>query len=75
MSAAPVIDITPLATVLTADELAELLRVNRKTVYAMVARGEIPGVRRIGGRPDPPRRGARVAGLRPSPRRALTEVP
>jgi excisionase family DNA binding protein len=35
--------------VLTVDELAELLRCNRKTVYAAIARGEIPGVRRLGG--------------------------
>jgi excisionase family DNA binding protein len=34
---------------LTAEELATLLRVNRKTVYEALARGEIPGVRRIGG--------------------------
>lgn len=34
--------------VLTVDELAALLRVDRKTVYAAIARGEIPGVRRIG---------------------------
>jgi excisionase family DNA binding protein len=35
--------------VLTVDELAALLRCNRKTVYAAIARGEVPGVRRIGG--------------------------
>lgn len=35
--------------VLTVDELAELLRLERKTVYACIARGEIPGVRRLGG--------------------------
>ena len=34
--------------VLTVDELAELLRVNRKTVYEAYRRGEIPGGRRIG---------------------------
>ena len=38
----------PLPDVLTVDELATLLRVERKTVYAAIARGEIPGVRRIG---------------------------
>ena len=38
----------PSSDVLTVDELAALLRVERKTVYAAVARGEIPGVRRIG---------------------------
>jgi excisionase family DNA binding protein len=35
-------------SVLTAEELAALLRVNRKTVYEALARGEIPGARRIG---------------------------
>ncbi len=34
--------------VITVDELAALLRVDEKTVYAAIARGEIPGVRRIG---------------------------
>ncbi len=38
-----------LPEVLTVDEVAALLRVNRKTVYAAVKRGEIPGVRRVGG--------------------------
>lgn len=33
---------------LTVDELATLLRMDRKTVYAAIQRGEIPGVRRIG---------------------------
>jgi excisionase family DNA binding protein len=37
-----------LPEVLTVDELAKLLRVERKTVYAAIGRGEIPGVRRIG---------------------------
>ena len=36
------------APVLNVDELAALLRVERKTVYAAIARGEIPGVRRVG---------------------------
>jgi excisionase family DNA binding protein len=35
-------------SVLTVDELAALLRVERKTVYAAIGRGEIPGVRRVG---------------------------
>ncbi len=35
-------------SVLTVDELAALLRVNRKTVYDALARGDIPGARRIG---------------------------
>ena len=34
--------------VLTVDELAEMLRLDRKTVYDAIARREIPGVRRIG---------------------------
>ncbi len=37
-----------LPTFITVDELARLLRVNRNTAYESVARGEIPGVRRIG---------------------------
>ena len=37
-----------LPPVLTVEELAALLRTNRKTVYEHLARGEIPGVRRIG---------------------------
>ena len=35
---------------LTADETAELLRTTRKAVYAMVERGQLPGVTRIGRR-------------------------
>jgi excisionase family DNA binding protein len=35
--------------VLTVDEVAALLRVNRKTVYAAFRRGELAGGRRIGG--------------------------
>jgi excisionase family DNA binding protein len=35
---------------LTADEVAELLRTSRKAVYAMVERGQLPGVRRVGRR-------------------------
>lgn len=34
--------------VLTVDELASLLRLERKTVYSAIQRGEIPGVQRIG---------------------------
>lgn len=37
-----------LPLILTVEELAELLRVNRKTAYAAISAGEIPGVRRIG---------------------------
>jgi excisionase family DNA binding protein len=38
-----------LPEVLTADELARLLRINRKTVYAGFRAGDIPGGQRIGG--------------------------
>jgi excisionase family DNA binding protein len=38
----------PPPAVITADELAALLRVNRKTVYEALARGDIPGAKRIG---------------------------
>ena len=34
--------------VLTVDEAAELLRVDRKTVYESIRRGELPGVVRLG---------------------------
>ena len=40
--------LTRLPTLLTVDELANLLRVNRNTLYEMVQRGEIPGVVHIG---------------------------
>lgn len=34
--------------VLTVRETAALLRVERKTIYELAARGELPGVRRLG---------------------------
>jgi excisionase family DNA binding protein len=37
-----------LPAVLTIDELAAYLRVNHKTIRDAIARGEIPGVRRLG---------------------------
>lgn len=40
--------VTELPAVITVDELAGLLRVERKTAYAAVMRGEVPGVRRLG---------------------------
>jgi excisionase family DNA binding protein len=33
---------------LKAEELAELLRLNRKTIYEAASRGEIPGAIRVG---------------------------
>lgn len=38
----------PPPAVITAEELAALLRVNRKTIYEALARGDIPGAKRIG---------------------------
>lgn len=35
---------------LTADEVAVLLRTTRQAIYAMVERGQLPGVTRIGRR-------------------------
>ena len=37
-----------LPAVLTVDEVAEVLRVDRKTAYAVIAEGGVPGVRRLG---------------------------
>lgn len=37
-----------LPAVLTVEEVAELMRVDRKTAYSAIAEGGIPGVRRIG---------------------------
>ena len=34
--------------VLTVDEVAALLRVNRKTIYDLVQRRELPGARKVG---------------------------
>jgi excisionase family DNA binding protein len=39
-----------LPQLLTADDLATLLRVSRKSIYTMVERGELPFVKRIGTR-------------------------
>jgi excisionase family DNA binding protein len=33
---------------MTAEEVAALLRVNRKAIYGAVARGELPGAHRVG---------------------------
>ena len=40
----------PLPMLLTADDVAELLRTTRRAIYTMHARGEIPGVVRLGSR-------------------------
>jgi excisionase family DNA binding protein len=40
--------LTRLPTFLTVDELAALMRLNRKTVYDAIDKGEIPGAQRIG---------------------------
>lgn len=45
MSAAEAIDLE----VLTVDEAAKLLRLNRKTVYSMVDKKQLPGARRFRG--------------------------
>jgi excisionase family DNA binding protein len=42
------VDLGDEPSVFTADEVARLLRVNIKTVYDAVRRGELPGARRIG---------------------------
>jgi excisionase family DNA binding protein len=47
-SAVPTESAEPLPEVLTVDELARLLRVERKTAYAAIGRGEVPGVQRVG---------------------------
>ena len=39
-----------LPELLTPDELAALLRTTRKAVYAMIARGQLPGIVRLGRR-------------------------
>ena len=38
----------PSSAVLTVDEVAALLRLNRKTIYEAFQRGELPGGRRVG---------------------------
>ena len=54
MSAAAVdphgMDITSLPRLLTLREVADLLRTTPKATYAMVSRGQLPGVVRIGRR-------------------------
>lgn len=38
----------PLPTVMTVEELAAYMRVDRKSIYEMVARRELPGAVRVG---------------------------
>src|ERR1035437_6214184 len=47
-SVSPLSDALPL--LLTVDETASLLRTTRKAIYAMVERGQLPGVTRLGRR-------------------------
>lgn len=44
----PSAELRPLPDVLTVDEAAVLLRVNRKTVYDAISRRELPGVTKLG---------------------------
>ena len=41
---------TPRPVLLTATDVAELLRTSRKAIYTMVERGQLPGVIHIGRR-------------------------
>lgn len=38
------------ADIMTVDETAKFLRLNRKTLYNAIRKGELPGVRRLGRR-------------------------
>jgi excisionase family DNA binding protein len=42
------LDAYELPAILRVEEVAALLRVNRKTIYEAVAQGRMPGVRRFG---------------------------
>jgi excisionase family DNA binding protein len=42
--------VTSLPVLLTVDETADLLRTTRKAIYALVERGQLAGVRRLGRR-------------------------
>lgn len=46
MDASPSLNTLP--PVLTVEEVADLMRVDRKTAYAAIADGGVPGVRRLG---------------------------
>lgn len=43
-------DTSKLPILLTVDETAEILRTTRSAIYAMVERGQLPGVTRLGRR-------------------------
>lgn len=45
-----IIDEQKLPLFATVDETADLLRTTRKAIYAMIERGQLPGVTRIGRR-------------------------
>ena len=47
---------------LTVDETASLLRTTRKAVYALIERGQLPGVTRLGRRVPKPRVGCALRG-------------
>jgi len=42
--------VTECPMLLTADEAARLLRTSRKAIYALIERGQLPGVTRLGRR-------------------------
>ena len=46
----PLTSPSPPPPLLTADDMAVLLRVHRKTVYRMASKGQIPGKVNVGGR-------------------------
>ena len=50
LTAGPATSETVVPELLTADEVAAVLRTTRSAVYAMIARGQLPGVLKIGRR-------------------------
>jgi excisionase family DNA binding protein len=44
----PAVGGNSLPPVLTVEEVADLMRIDRKTAYAAIADGGVPGVRRLG---------------------------
>mgnify|MGYP003508736932 CR=1 FL=1 len=44
----PMAGANALPPVLTVEEVADLMRIDRKTAYAAIAEGDVPGVRRVG---------------------------